>query len=145
MRLAFFLALSAFVVAPASAQSRDESRLDNGAFDDRGVDRYDRTPDWNYRNAEAPARGAYYDGGRYGAGGIGGRGADRLDPWLSVTTEGKRYVLATWDSDGDGRIGKRAARRANAWFRQYADTDGDRRLTDGEIRMALVAVERDRR
>lgn len=145
MRLALILAAAIALPAAAHAQSRDESGLDGGAYDDRGVDRYDRTPDWNYRASEAPARGAYYDGGRYGTSGIGGRGGGRLDPWLSVTTEGKSLVLARWDRDGDGRIGRRAAREANDWFRRYADTDRDRRLTDAEIRTALVTVGRAKR
>lgn len=141
MRLALtFLAAACGLAAaaPASAQMRGG---DDG-FDDRGYDRGDRTPDWNYRRGESEAKGAYYDGGRYGPRGIGGSGGHRLDPWLGETDEGRGFVLRMFDSDRDGRIKGRGARRANIWFRRYADTDRDLRLTDPEIRMALVTLEK---
>ncbi len=56
------LAASVCLVAvPAAAQD---------GFDDRGVDRHDRTPDWKYRRGEAAGKGAYYDAGRYGPRGL---------------------------------------------------------------------------
>lgn len=85
---------------------------------------------------------ADYDGGRFGPVAVGGTGSASLDPWLSGTDEGARFVLRRFDRDGDGRIKPGAARRANVWFRRYADTDMDLRLTDAEIRIALVTVEK---
>lgn len=120
------LAAAAATIAslPVSAQMRAER-----------VDRY--------YDREAP--GADYDGGRYGprgVGGIGGSGGGELDPWLSETAEGERFVLHVFDTDRDGRIKASAANRANTWFRRYADTNRDMRLTDAEIRIALVTVEK---
>jgi hypothetical protein len=37
-----------------------------------------------------------------------------------------------------GHLGAQSAHRANAWFRRLADQDGDLRLTDQEIRTALL-------
>lgn len=137
-------AASCAASVPAAAQTRGSD--DNGGFDDRGYDRSDRTPDWNYRRGESEGKGAYYDGGRYGPRGLpanlSGPGAETLDPWLSRTDEGRGLVRKVFDKDGDGRIKTKAAVRANTWFRRYADTDRDLRLTDAEIRIALVTVEK---
>ena len=121
MRLVLIL-IAALVgaAAPAAAQ------VDDG-FDDRGYDRQDRTPDWNYRRGEWPGKGAYYDGGRYGPRGLLGDGA-ALDPWLAEPSAA-RAVLAA-----------RNPAKANRWFRKLADRDRDARLTDREIEAALVVV-----
>jgi hypothetical protein len=58
-----------------------------------------------------------------------------LDPWLAHTPEG-RDIVATGFSAGP--ISADRAHRANIWFRRYADTDRNLRLTDEEIRVALV-------
>lgn len=111
--------LAAFILsAPLHAQPVGD---DERGYDERGVDRDDRTPDWNYRSAERPAKGAYYDGGRYGP---PARLADRavLDPWLSGTD----YAAL-------------APKQANRSFRKRADRDGNARLTDEEISLALAA------
>jgi hypothetical protein len=105
----------------------------------------------------------YYDGhDGYGRGGYGGydyvgrdyerlgndcgffrgSGGDLLDPWLACTSEGQGIVRRGFDSDDDGSIGRDTADRANIWFRRHADTDRDMRLTDPEIRAALVNGER---
>lgn len=104
--------------------------------DDRGYGRY----------------GGYaYDGRDYqrignDCGAFGGSGGDRLDPWLACTQEGRQIVRTRFDGDDDARIGARTADEANIWFRRHADTDRDMRLTDPEIRAALVNVSRyDRR
>jgi hypothetical protein len=98
----------------------------------------------------------YYDEGyRRGYGGYGydgrdyqrigndcrffrGGGAERLDPWLACTREGRGIVRDRFDRDRDRRIGRATADRANIWFRRHADGDRDMRLTDREIRAALV-------
>lgn len=134
MRLALALIAALAVAAPAAGQRYDEG------FDDRGYDREDRTPDWKYRDGESEGKGAYYDGGRYGPRGIGGAGGNRLDPWLSDTKGGERFVRLKFERAG--RIRAATARRANIWFRRYADTNRDLRLTDPEIRIALVTVEK---
>ncbi len=69
--------------------------------------------------------------------------ADRLDPWLVHTEEGRRIVRWGFDSDDDGRLREDTTFRANAWFRRYADTNRDMRLTDEEIRLGLVQASRD--
>ncbi|HEX8579889.1 MAG TPA: hypothetical protein VF655_09890 [Allosphingosinicella sp.] len=102
----------------------------------------------------------YYDEG-YGQGGGGfnyvGRDFDRpgnhcgfftgsggraLDPWLACTPEGQGIIRRNFDSDRDRRISSGTATRANIWFRRHADTNRDMRLTDREIRAALVNAER---
>jgi hypothetical protein len=95
-----------------------------------------------------PGYGGYrYDGADYGAGlrdgsGFGGRGAHILDPWLAGTPEGRDVVTLGFDDNDNGRISEETAHRANVWFRRYADTDRDMRLTDEEIRIALVQASR---
>lgn len=73
-----------------------------------------------------------YEGPRFA-----GTTRDLLDPWLGLTAEGRRVVGLGFDPRGDGRISEQNARRANAWFRRFADHDRDLRLTDVEIRAAL--------
>lgn len=111
-----FAAATALAAAPAPAQTDDR-------FDDRGVDRYDRAPDWNYRRGEPAGKGAYYDGGRYGP-----RGLLRDDiafPWLVETGL---------------RVAGRDPGRANRRFAKLADSNGDARLTDAEIAAALATA-----
>ena len=66
-------------------------------------------------------------------------GGSVLDPWLANTSEG-RNIVATGFSNGP--LTAEMASRANSWFRRYADTDRDLRLTDEEIRVALVQAAR---
>lgn len=117
MRLLLLLAAAtAFAVsAPVAAQPDD-------GFDDRGVDRHDRTPDWNYRRGEGEGKGAYYDGGRYGPGGLLSQ-TTALDPWLAGTD-----------------LAQLAPARANRRFRKLADRNRDARITDAEIFYALKRV-----
>lgn len=98
----------------ASAQSADDG------FDDRGVDRHDRTPDWSYRRGEPAGKGAYYDGGRYGP-----RGLLRDDVALMGRSASARD-----------------ATRANRRFAKIADRNRDGRLTDAEIGVALATASR---
>jgi hypothetical protein len=95
-------------------------------------------------------RGGYggydYSGGAYDRLGndcrfFRGSGGRRLDPWLACTDEG-REVVRRFDQDRDRRIGRATADRANIWFRRHADTNRDMRLTDAEIRTALVNAAR---
>lgn len=72
-----------------------------------------------------------------------GRGAGMLDPWLASTPEGRDIVMLGFGGDPAG-ISEEKADRANIWFRRYADTDRDLRLTDEEIRIALVQASRQR-
>ena len=90
---------------------------------------------------------AYYDDLGYSSNGYGGyayQGDDftarqgMLDPWLANTPEGLTIVTQGFAHDPRGRISAEAANRANVWFRRYADTNHDLRLTDEEIRIALV-------
>lgn len=75
---------------------------------------------------------------------LSGAGVQQLDPWLALTPEGRDIVAFGFDTDADGWIAEDIAERANIWFRRYADTDEDMRLTDPEIRVALVQGSRDR-
>ena len=103
----------------------------------------------DYGSGGYPAAGAYgdyrYDGGDFTRGrragadtGFGGRGGPILDPWLVQTAEGRDVVLLGFDENGNGRISEETAHRANVWFRRYADSDRDMRLTDEEIRIGLA-------
>ena len=67
-----------------------------------------------------------------------GSGARLLDPWLACTGEGQDLVRALFDKGHNGRINRATADRANIWFRRHADVNRDRRLTDPEIKAALV-------
>jgi len=58
----------------------------------------------------------------------------RLDPWLDDTGEGHVIVQRQLGY----ALHPEAVRDLNIRFRQFADTDGDLRLTDFEIRLALV-------
>ncbi|HEX8527996.1 hypothetical protein [Allosphingosinicella sp.] len=86
-----------------------------------------------------------YEGSAYarrGGGPFDGPGADVLDPWLAETDEGQQIVRMGWRGVRDGWIDEDVARRANVWFRRYADEDRDMCLTDAEIRTALVTAAR---
>jgi hypothetical protein len=67
-----------------------------------------------------------------------GSGGGLLDPWLACTQEGQGIVRAGFDRGKNRRISEATAERANIWFRRHADTDRDLRLTDPEVRIALV-------
>ena len=81
---------------------------------------------------------------RYGYDGYGYHGDEwagryeqdpsRLDPWLEETEEGRVIV----ERSMGGRFDPRAVRDVNIRFRFFADTNRDMRLTDREIRLALV-------
>ena len=116
--LTIFIAAACGIAAPARAQVDLDA---DGGFNERGVDRYDRTPDWNYRRGEAEGKGAYYDGGRYGPRGL--LRGDALAPWLSNAV-----------------VAGRSPARANRWFARLADRNRDARLTDEEIALALAKV-----
>lgn len=125
MRLTIILlAAFGFAAAPAHAQpDLDE----DGGFNERGVDRYDRTPDWNYRRGESAGKGAYYDGGRYGPRGLIGPEAA---PWIGDAGEAAHALIAS-----------RGPARANRWFVRIADRNRDARLTDAEIALALTTID----
>ncbi len=84
--------------------------------------------------------GSSYDreGWNEGAVRVDGPGARLLDPWLALTSEGRDILALGFNAGGDGYISEEMADRANVWFRRYADHNGDMRLTDEEIRVALV-------
>jgi hypothetical protein len=91
-------------------------------------------------------RGDYgYDGRSYqrlgnDCGSFGGPGGKRLDPWLACTEEGEDIVRSRYARSG--RLSGDEADEANVWFRRHADTNRDLRLTDPEIKAALVNAAR---
>jgi hypothetical protein len=95
----------------------------------------------------------YRSQGRYGGYDYSGRDYDRLgndcgffrgsgggllDPWLACTREGQDLVRRMFDKGQNRRISRETADRANIWFRRHADHNRDMRLTDPEIKAALV-------
>jgi len=86
-----------------------------------------------------------YSGGEWAGrrdayqGDLHGPGLAILDPWLIETREGRAIVTLGFRDARRGFVGEDVAHRANIWFRRYADTDRDMRITDPEIRSALVA------
>lgn len=92
-------------------------------YDRYGYDRYDR-PNGGY---------GYYDD--EWADRWGGDDLDRLDPWLEDTEEGREIVHRQL---GPRPWGEVSVRDLNVSFRRTADSNRDMRLTDGEIRLALV-------
>lgn len=89
--------------------------------------------------------GYAYDGAEWRerrpyAGELTGPGVDVLDPWLIDTREGRAIVTLGWNDAGNGYVSEEVAHRANIWFRRYADHDRDMRITDPEIRTALVSA-----
>ena len=93
------------------------------------------------------ARGRYaYDGAQWAGpravyqGELHGPGVALLDPWLRETREGRAVVTLGFADAARGLVSEAVAHRANIWFRRYADQDCDMRVTDPEIRTALVAA-----
>jgi hypothetical protein len=85
--------------------------------------------------------GGEWDGPRQAyAGDLHGPGLHLLDPWLKETAEGRAIVTLGFRDAARGFVSEDVAHRANIWFRRYADHDGDMRITDPEIRTALVAA-----
>jgi len=86
----------------------------------------------SYDGAEwAEARGPY-------RGELHGPGLATLDPWLRETPEGRAVVSLGFREAAEGYVSEDVAHRANIWFRRYADENRDMRITDPEIRTALV-------
>ena len=87
-----------------------------------------------------------YNGGDYGgprqpyAGELQGPGVALLDPWLLETPEGRAVVTLGFSEAANGMVSEDVAHRANIWFRRYADENRDMRVTDPEIRTALVTA-----
>ena len=73
-------------------------------------------------------------------GDLTGPGVDMLDPWLRETAEGRAIVTLGFHAAAEGHVSEAIADRANIWFRHYADSDDDMRITDPEIRTALVSA-----
>ncbi len=69
-----------------------------------------------------------------------GPGVEILDDWLKETREGRTIVTMGFRDAAEGVVSEEVAHRANIWFRRYADQDRDMRITDPEIRTALVAA-----
>lgn len=92
------------------------------------------------------AYGYAYDGGEWRGerapfrGELTGPGVEILDNWLRETEEGQAIVTLGFRDAADGQVSEDVAHRANVWFRRYADENRDMRLTDPEIRTALVAA-----
>ena len=91
--------------------------------------------------------GAYgYDGGDWAGprrpyeGDLHGPGLALLDPWLVETAEGRAVVTLGFSEAAQGFVSEDVAHRANIWFRRYADENRDLRVTDPEIRTALVTA-----
>ena len=73
-------------------------------------------------------------------GDLRGPGLEILDPWLRETREGRAIVTLGFSDAAEGFVSEDTAHRANIWFRRYADENCDMRITDPEIRTALVAA-----
>ncbi len=73
-------------------------------------------------------------------GDLTGPGVAMLDPWLRETAEGRAIVTLGFHAAAEGFVSEAIADRANIWFRYYADSDRDMRITDPEIRTALVSA-----
>lgn len=69
-----------------------------------------------------------------------GPGVEILDRWLAETAEGRTIVTLGFRDAAEGQVSEDVAHRANVWFRRYADSNRDMRITDDEIRVALVAA-----
>lgn len=67
----------------------------------------------------------------------------RLDPWLAHTFEGHKFIRDHYRVGRDNVLRRRDADEANAFFRRWADVDRDYRLTDAEIRTALIHTAND--
>lgn len=101
---------------------------------------------WDDFNYGPPGHGGYdYAGDAWRdrqpyEGELRGPGVDTLDPWLLETPEGRAIVTLGFREAGEGFVSEDTAHRANIWFRRYADHDRDMRITDPEIRTALVSA-----
>ena len=84
--------------------------------------------------------GAAWDGERPEIEELEGPGVAILDRWLAETREGRAIVTTGFRDAAEGEVSEDVAHRANIWFRRYADTDRDMRITDEEIRIALVTA-----
>ena len=90
--------------------------------------------------------GVAYEGGDYAGprapydGELTGPGVEMLDPWLLETAEGRAVVTLGFSEAANGFVSEDVAHRANVWFRRYADENCDMRITDPEIRTALVTA-----
>ncbi|WP_114951162.1 hypothetical protein [Sphingosinicella terrae] len=99
-----------------------------------------------YHGGGGPYGGYAYDGGDWAGerraygGDLRGPGVPLLDPWLTETEEGRAIVTVGFYDSAEGFVSEEIAHRANIWFRRYADHDRDMRITDPEIRTALVAA-----
>lgn len=90
--------------------------------------------DYAYGGSEwGGARQAY-------TGPLRGDGVETLDRWLANTREGRMIVTLGFGDAAEGEVSEDVAHRANIWFRRYADSNRDMRITDDEIRIALVAA-----
>jgi hypothetical protein len=69
-----------------------------------------------------------------------GPGVATLDPWLRETEEGRAVVTLGFQEAARGVVSEDVAHRANIWFRRYADENRDMKITDPEIRTALVTA-----
>ena len=69
-----------------------------------------------------------------------GDGVEILDRWLADTREGRTIVTIGFRDAAEGEVSEDVAHRANIWFRRYADSNRDMRITDEEIRVALVTA-----
>ena len=90
------------------------------------------------RRSDYRYAGSDYDRLGNDCGTFRGSGGHLLDPWLACTGEGEDLVRARFDRGHNGSISRKTADRANIWFRRHADTDRNMRLTDPEIKAALV-------
>jgi len=93
--------------------------------------------DWGryaYAGGEWAGERAPFDGA------LEGPGVEILDDWLKETREGRTIVTLGFRDAAQGVVSEDVAHRANIWFRRYADQDRDMRVTDPEIRTALVAA-----
>lgn len=84
--------------------------------------------------------GAAWDGERPVVDELEGPGVEILDRWLAETREGRAIVTVGFADAATGEVSEDVAHRANIWFRRYADSDRDMRITDEEIRVALVTA-----
>ena len=89
--------------------------------------------------------GAAWAGERPQVDELHGPGMEILDRWLAETREGRTIVTLGFRDAAYGEISEDTAHRANIWFRRYADTNHDMRITDEEIRVALVMASREAR
>ena len=61
-------------------------------------------------------------------------------PGCSTRPEGRAVVTLGFSEAANGLVSEDVAHRANIWFRRYADENCDMRVTDPEIRTALVTA-----